>query len=100
MNTTHGGALQGLFCFDAFSRPNGPDRPSTLLFNYGEQFVAAYQGQLRGKSSPFRCWAAFLHFVDSHEDTMVLGAPVDHGLWQFIHSSNHVDIWTTHCCSS
>jgi hypothetical protein len=95
-NTTHGGALQGLFCFDAFSRPNciGPDRPSTLLFNYGEQFVAAYQGQLRGKSSPFRRWAAFLHFVDSHEDTMVLGASVDQGLSQFIHelqSRGHLD---------
>jgi hypothetical protein len=39
-NTTHGNALQGLFCFDDFSRPNcrGPALASSLLFRYGDQF--------------------------------------------------------------
>lgn len=84
-NTTHGGSLQGLFCFDAFSRPNciGPDLASTLLFNYGEQFVTAYEKR-RQETNPLLRWAAFLHLVDSHEDTMILAASVDQGLSEFI----------------
>ena len=59
-NTTHGSALHGLFCFDAFSRPNclGPDLASSLLLEYGEQFLDEY---VRIEyDNPLR-WAAFLH---------------------------------------
>jgi Protein of unknown function (DUF229) len=94
-NTTHGGALQGLFCFDAFSRPNciGSDLASTLLLNYGEQFVTTYERRRRHVDPSVR-WAAFLHFVDSHEDTMILASTVDLGLSHFLQqvkSSGHLD---------
>jgi hypothetical protein len=106
-NTTHGDALSGVFCYDAFARPNciGPDRTSTLLFNYGEQFITVYEERRKRKLKTQRqrakakssssnnnddntnrhySWASFLHFIDSHEDTMVLAALVDDGLSQFI----------------
>lgn len=105
-NTTHGEALQGVFCYDAFARPNciGPDRASALLFNYGEQFVSAYEdrnrrtlerqrkgnnnngGNSNNNNDRLYHWAAFLHFVDTHEDTMVLAASVDDGLSRFIYN--------------
>jgi len=76
-NTTHGEALNRLFCFD-FDRPNcvGPDLASRHLLNYGEQFVKAYQGV-----AP---WAAFLHFVDTHEDTMILSSSLDSQVPSFL----------------
>eukprot|EP00532_Pseudo-nitzschia_australis_P006201 CAMPEP_0168166608 /NCGR_PEP_ID=MMETSP0139_2-20121125/2116_1 /TAXON_ID=44445 /ORGANISM="Pseudo-nitzschia australis, Strain 10249 10 AB" /LENGTH=781 /DNA_ID=CAMNT_0008083813 /DNA_START=228 /DNA_END=2574 /DNA_ORIENTATION=- len=84
-NTTHGSALQGLFCFDAFSRPNciGPDLASSILFDYGYQFISTYE-KLRSSTHPDLRWASFMHFVDSHEDTMVLSASLDSGLSKFL----------------
>lgn len=83
-NTTHGSALQGLFCFDAFSRPNciGPDLASSILLKYGYQFISTYE-KLRSAHSDLR-WASFMHFVDSHEDTMLLSATLDPGLSNFL----------------
>jgi hypothetical protein len=77
-NTTHGNALEGLFCFDAFSRPNciGTDSASSLLFKYGEQFSSTYERKRR--------WASFLHFTDTHEDTMILAATIDETLSTFL----------------
>jgi len=84
-NTTHGSALQGLFCFDAFSRPNciGPDLASSILFEYGYQFISTYERLRRSTHRDLR-WASFMHFVDSHEDTMILSATLDPGLANFL----------------
>lgn len=84
-NTTHGSALQGLFCFNAFSRPNciGPDLASSILFDYGHQFISTYEKLRRSTHRDLR-WASFMHFVDSHEDTMLLSATIDPGLSQFL----------------
>ena len=75
--TTHGDALRKLFCFD-FDRPNciGPDLASAHLLHYAEQFMDAYDGV-----SP---WAGFVHFVDSHEDTMILAGAIDRQISDFL----------------
>lgn len=88
-NTTHGRALQGLFCFNAFSRPNciGPDLASSILFEYGYQFVSTYEKLRRTTHHDLR-WASFMHFVDSHEDTMLLSATLDTGLSKFLKKLN------------
>mmetsp|Transcript_25110 Transcript_25110/g.69264 ORF Transcript_25110/g.69264 Transcript_25110/m.69264 type:complete len:276 (-) Transcript_25110:191-1018(-) len=102
-NTTHGSALQGLFCFDAFSRPNciGPDLASSILFHYGEQFISTYENLRTNTHSNLR-WASFMHFIDSHEDTMILPASLDSGLSHFLknmagkgHFENSVVILTS-----
>ena len=74
-NTTHGEALNQMFCFD-FDRPNclGPDPAASYLLRYGRQFIDAYGSESNGDQQP---WAAFLHFVDSHEDTMTLSTSLD-----------------------
>ncbi len=84
-NTTHGSALQGLFCFDAFSRPNciGPDLASSILLEYGYKFISTYEKLRRNTHGDLR-WASFMHFVDSHEDTMILSATLDPGLSNFL----------------
>ena len=84
-NTTHGSALQGLFCFNAFSRPNciGPDLASSILFEYGYQFISTYEKTRKSINHDLR-WASFMHFVDSHEDTMLLSATLDLGLTKFL----------------
>lgn len=84
-NTTHGSALHGLFCFDAFSRPNciGPDLASSILLEYGHQFISTYEKLRKGTHTDLR-WASFMHFVDSHEDTMLLSATLDPGLSNFL----------------
>ena len=83
-NTTHGQALQKLFCFD-FDRPNclGPELAATHLLQYGEQFVDTYEHR-RQKIDPNLRWAAFMHFIDSHEDTMVLSSVIDHNVSNFL----------------
>mmetsp|Transcript_11308 Transcript_11308/g.26887 ORF Transcript_11308/g.26887 Transcript_11308/m.26887 type:complete len:386 (-) Transcript_11308:1215-2372(-) len=83
-NTTHGKALEGMFCFEhAFDRPNciGSDFTSQLLLQYGQQFMDTYEEQ---QQQP---WAAFLHLIDSHEDTMMLASiTVDDVLSNFLKS--------------
>lgn len=83
-NTTHGQALHRMFCFD-FDRPNclGPELASTHLLRYADHFVSTYEHRRR-KIEPGLRWAAFLHFIDSHEDTMVLSSSVDPGLSKFL----------------
>jgi hypothetical protein len=84
-NTTHGEALQQLFCFD-FDRPNclGPELASIHLMRYGEQFIDAYSSSTRGGTPRSSSWAAFLHFIDSHEDTMVLSSALDPEMSAFL----------------
>jgi len=83
-NTTHGKQLSQLFCFD-FDRPNclGPDLAARLLMNYGEDFLATYETR-RKRVDPTSRWAAFLHFIDTHEDTMVLSSLLDVEMSSFL----------------
>lgn len=83
-NTTHGHDLTKLFCFD-FDRPNclGPDLAARHLIQYGQNFIATYENR-RTRFDPFVRWAAFLHFIDTHEDTMVLSSMLDAEISSFI----------------
>jgi Protein of unknown function (DUF229) len=93
-NTTHGSALQGLFCFDSFSRPNciGPDAAAAILLSYAEQFILAYEEERRTMGSELR-WASFLHFTDSHEDTMILAATIDQIIASFLNKMNKIGVF-------
>jgi hypothetical protein len=81
-NTTHGEALNQMFCFD-FNRPSclGTEPSASYLLRYGKEFVNTYGSADDGSSPP---WAAFLHFVDSHEDTMTLSFSLDSLLANFL----------------
>jgi hypothetical protein len=83
-NTTHGTELGQLFCFD-FDRPNclGPDLAARLLMSYGEEFVTKYEKR-RKQVDPLLRWAAFLHFIDTHEDTMVMSSILDPEMSSFL----------------
>lgn len=83
-NTTHGEALNGLFCFDAFARPNciGPDAAAHLLLSYGKEFMQTYE--ILRKSNSLVRWASFMHFTDSHEDTMLLASTIDEQIALFL----------------
>lgn len=83
-NTTHGSELSQLFCFD-FDRPNclGPDLASKHLMAYAEKFLTTYEKQRKGENKDMR-WAMFLHFIDSHEDTMVLSSLLDSVMSDFL----------------
>lgn len=85
-NTTHGHDLTQLFCFD-FDRPNclGPDLAARHLIQYGQDFIAKYENR-RTHLDPSLRWAAFLHFIDTHEDTMVLSSMLDSEISSFISS--------------
>lgn len=78
----HGDALQRMMCFD-FQRPNcvGQIPAAQYLLNYGTQFIQAYNNDQQQQP-----WAAFLHFIDSHEDTMTLEGTLDDLLWKFLFS--------------
>jgi hypothetical protein len=80
-NTTHGHALGKMFCFD-FNRPNclGKEPAASQLLRYGKQFIDAYGSTSNYPRQPF---AAFLHFVDSHEDTSTLSTLLDSMLASF-----------------
>ena len=72
----HGKAFSDMMCFD-FQRPNclGGKRVAEHLVQYGTQFMSAY-------SKLEKPWAAFLHFIDSHEDTQTLEGTLDEILVQ------------------
>jgi hypothetical protein len=102
-NTSHGMGLHGLFCFDSFSRPNciGPDSASSLLLTYGDKFISMYENRRKTKDGSLR-WAALLHLTDSHEDSMLLGATVDHEVSSFLNkmsSQGHLDSTVVVLCS-
>lgn len=83
-NTTHGSELTQLFCFD-FDRPNclGPDLAARVLMSYAEEFVTKYEME-RKRRNPFLRWAAFIHFIDTHEDTMILSSMLDAEMSSFL----------------
>ena len=76
--THHGQQLHELFCF-SFDRPNclGSKMAAEHLIEYTQQFIDAYEGLSRP-------WAAFLSFVDSHEDTLTLASYLDRLLAEFV----------------
>lgn len=83
---THGKQLRHLFCF-AWSRPQclGNRMAADHAFEYAKQFMEAYGGQ---EDPP---WAAFVHLVDSHEDSHSLGAILDNPLSSFLSSLEPLD---------
>jgi Protein of unknown function (DUF229) len=83
-STTHGADLSQLFCFD-FDRPNclGPDLAAQHLIAYGDEFLTMYEKR-RKEEVPTLRWAAFLHFIDTHEDTMVLASLLDGKISDFL----------------
>lgn len=83
-NTTHGSELKELFCFD-FDRPNclGSDLAASHLIKYSEEFLRCYERR-RKREDPSLRWAAFVHFIDTHEDTMVLSSLLDGQLSSFL----------------
>lgn len=78
--THHGRQLHEFFCF-SFDRPNclGSKMAAEHLIEYTQQFIDAYEGISRP-------WAAFVSFVDSHEDTLTLASYLDGMLAEFVQS--------------
>lgn len=50
---------------------------------YGEEFLVKYE-ERRKRDHPLLRWAAFLHFIDTHEDTMVLSSMLDIEMASFL----------------
>ena len=82
--TTHGKGLNQMFCFD-HDRPNciGKELAASHVLQHGQQFMASY-GNVGSKFT--QPWAAFMHFVDSHEDSMFLSGVVDSLIANFLDS--------------
>ena len=78
--TSHGAQLQRLFCNSSF-QPNclGEQFAFELVLNYTSQFMKTY----RASDTP---WAAFAHFIDSHEDSYTAVAALDEPLQLFLNS--------------
>lgn len=78
--TSHGEQLQRLFCYDV-EHPACLGRKSAakVLLEYTEKYIHTY----RQAGTP---WAAFVHFVDSHEDSQDLAAAIDLPLTRFLTS--------------
>ena len=74
-----------MLCFD-FSRPNcaGSKLAAEHLTEYGKQFIEEYGGG--NSSSSSEPWAAFMHFIDSHEDTSTLVNMLDKPIYDFLTS--------------
>jgi len=83
--THHGGQMHEMFCFD-YDRPNclGSQLAAEHLIQYTRQFIATYNRKDGEQSIYHRPWAAFLSFIDSHEDTLTLASYVDDLLVDFI----------------
>jgi len=79
-NVSHGHELQKIFCFD-FYRPNcvGYKMAAEHLTSYAKEFITQYSS-----SSEKQPWAAFLSFIDAHEDTGTLAGTLDNSLSDFI----------------
>ena len=83
--TTHGSQLKHLFCFGAPHRlPGCLGRRSApeLLLKYTEQYVRAY-------SKARIPWAAFVHFVDSHEDASEAASRLDEPIVRFLEGGSY-----------
>ena len=84
-----GEALSSMLCFD-FSRPNcaGSKLAAEHLTEYGKQFIQEYGhgGSTSSSSQRTQPWAAFMHFIDSHEDTSTLVNMLDKPIHDFLRS--------------
>ena len=98
--THHGKQLHDMFCF-YYDRPNclGGKLAAEHLLKYTRQFFATYNGGNEKNSAYAKPWAAFLSFVDSHEDTLTLISYLDRLLVDFIQDiamhSNTMIIFTS-----
>jgi len=83
--THHGSQLHEMFCF-SYDRPNclGGRMTAEYLADYARQFIDAYNRGDEGASAEGKPWAAFLSFIDSHEDTLTLISYLDDILLNFI----------------
>ncbi|KAL7471954.1 hypothetical protein ACHAXS_012264 [Conticribra weissflogii] len=83
--THHGEQLHEMFCFD-YDRPNclGSQLAAEHLIQYTRQFIATYNRKHGEQSTYQRPWAAFVSFIDSHEDTLTLASYLDDLLVEFI----------------
>lgn len=94
--THHGRELHEMFCF-SFDRPNclGSKLAAYHLVTYAKQFVDAYNRGERDDSSGAtkkkRPWAAFLSFIDSHEDSSTLISYLDGTLLNFLQDMMRVE---------
>ena len=94
--STHGEQLYRMFCFD-FDRPNclGRDLAANHLVNYAKQFMTAYSDFLPPSNGDapdedeIQPWAAFLSFIDSHEDTMTVVSYLDGMFVEFLQSIDY-----------
>ena len=98
--THHGHQLHGMFCFD-YDRPNclGNKLAAEHLVDYTRQFIRTYNRGNETQSSHQKPWAAFLSFIDSHEDTLTLISYLDGLLLDFLQdvltNSNTMIIFTS-----
>jgi hypothetical protein len=72
-----------MFCFGDYQRPNclGKRLAADHLLQYTEQFMLATGPRGDESRQP---WAAFVHFIDSHEDTLTMAGTIDQPLHDFI----------------
>ena len=89
-DTTHGKELFEMFCFD-YDRPNclGKDMAARHVMDHAEKFMKVYGNHESGAAQP---WAAFLSFVDSHEDTSTLISYLDE---LFVNFLQKIDLAST-----
>ena len=75
-----------MFCFD-FERPNclGKDLAAEYLVQYAKKFMDTYSNTEKGGS--LRPFAAFVSFVDSHEDSLTLISYIDRMLVDLIQAA-------------
>lgn len=102
--TTHGEQVQRMFCFD-YDRPNclGKDLMAKVLLDYTEKFIIAYSKKKKNnkddeeenETAQPQPWAAFLSFVDSHEDTSTLISYLDHLFFDFLQNDSLIDLDST-----
>ena len=95
-DTTHGKQLYQMFCFD-FDRPNclGKDMAAKHVMDHTEEFMKVYGSNGSDAAQP---WAAFLSFIDSHEDTSTLISYLDELFVNFLQKidlSNTIVIFTS-----
>lgn len=83
--THHGKQLNEMFCF-SYDRPNclGEELAPAHLVNYTLQFIATYNGEKGKTPATSKPWAAFISFIDSHEDTSTLISYLDTLLVDFL----------------
>lgn len=84
--THHGEQLSEMFCY-SFDRPNclGGKLMAEYAVNYTQQFIETYDRN-NPTSNLAKPWAAFLSFVDSHEDSLTLIGYLDGILMEFLQS--------------